>query len=187
MLSGNKDTDSIILNYLSDDDLYNVLIANNYYKNLSKFFWMNRILKKFSYLELDLVKKYKGIRSWSDYYVNDLSKTNANHDKFMESVVSRRLDHVIIALHTGIEDEVLYTGFNLACWFGCLNIVQYILNFHDNQIKKKLLNRSKNYIYKINSLVQQQSQNNNLSDISWGNHIEIVKLLESELVSSNVN
>ena len=43
---------------------------------------LNRIIKKFPYLDLSLLRRYKGDRDWSQYYIEDLrtiNKDNANN------------------------------------------------------------------------------------------------------------
>src|SRR5665648_856485 len=104
MLTGNKNIDTKILNQLEDRDLVNVCQTNKLADQLCKdqTFWLNRILLK-SNIPIEILNKYKDGRTWSEYYIEDLSKitpVNANHTLLIESQYGR-LDLVIMALNQG--------------------------------------------------------------------------------------
>src|SRR6266496_3789674 len=73
-------------------------------------FWFQRILIKFPYLSSEIIKKYKGNKTWSQYYIDDLRKiNNENADIYLKhgSFLNERLDYVIISLKKGanIHDD----------------------------------------------------------------------------------
>ena len=74
MLTGVKDLDFKILGELEDKDLVSYCQTNKQADEICKDqgFWLNRILLKFPYLSWEILNKYKGDRSWSEYYINDL-------------------------------------------------------------------------------------------------------------------
>ncbi|GAG92810.1 unnamed protein product, partial [marine sediment metagenome] len=91
--TGDKDTDLIILNKLSDNDLVNVCSVNKYVNKLcqNESFWLNRTVKKFGkYLGKALtIKKNSppGIK-WKDYYLwlsglTDKEARNTNVSKLL--------------------------------------------------------------------------------------------------------
>ena len=80
MLTGNKNLDFKILNQLDDKDLVNLCQTNHQANELcdDQTFWLNRILIRFPYLDLNILKQYKQERSWSQYYIEDLRTVNEN-------------------------------------------------------------------------------------------------------------
>ena len=62
MLTGVKDLDFKILNKLEDQDLVSVCKTNKQANKLcdDQNFWLQRIMIKFPYLSLSILKKYKG-------------------------------------------------------------------------------------------------------------------------------
>jgi len=114
MLTGNKDVDRKILNKLEDKDLVNVCQANKQANSLcnDQVFWMNRVFNKFNYVGGDLLRKFKGTRSWSEYYIQDLRKIPSNPDTYLEEgSLNNRLDQVIIALKNGAD---IHAGYDYA-------------------------------------------------------------------------
>ena len=131
MLTGNKDVDRKILNELEDKDLVNVCQANKQANSLcnDQVFWMNRVFDRFGYVGGDLLRKFKGNRSWSEYYIQDLRKIPFNPGMYLEKGSEEgRLDQVIIALknganiHAGNDDALIY-----ASWNGHLEVVKYLV------------------------------------------------------------
>ena len=78
MLTGIKDVDYKILNELDDKDLVKYCQTNKEANKIcnDQTFWMRRVLKKISYIDIEILRKYKGERSWSEYYIEDLRKIN---------------------------------------------------------------------------------------------------------------
>ena len=101
MLTGNKDVDRKILNELEDVDLMKACQVYKHAHSICKdqVFWMNRVFQRYNYVPSDVLRKYKGERSWSDYYIHDLRKINKN--SLIDGSENGRLDHVIIALKNG--------------------------------------------------------------------------------------
>ena len=132
MLTGNKNLDFKILNRLDDIDLVKFCQTNRQANELcnNQTFWLNRILNRFPYLGLDILKQYKGDRSWSQYYINDLrivTPTNASNKLYIFSG-NGRLDLIIIAVNKGAdihyeEDDAL----SWASQFGHLEVVKYLV------------------------------------------------------------
>lgn len=108
MITGNKDLDLIILNKLDDKDLVNVCKTNTQANILcnDQTFWLNRIMIKFPYLGLDILKTYKGKKkNWSQYYIKILRKLTpetANKD-LINAARNGFLDRVIISLYNGAD------------------------------------------------------------------------------------
>ncbi len=124
MLTGNKDVDRKILNELEDKDLVSLCQINKQANSLcnDQVFWMNRVFLRFGYVGGNILRKYKGDRTWSEYYIQDLRKINpTNADKYLETGSHEgKLYHVIIALKNGAnishEDFTILTKYynNLA-------------------------------------------------------------------------
>ena len=113
LLTGNKDVDFKILGELEDKDLIKMCNINKEAMQLcnnNQNFWLNRILIKFPYLKLDVLKKYKNDRLWSEYYINDLRKINNSTDvnkTLWNGSRKGRLDHVMIAINNGADIHAL--------------------------------------------------------------------------------
>lgn len=72
VLTGNKDTDLIILSNLNDYDLSSVCRVNKYTKELcnNENFWMNRTIKRFGQFSRDInVDRLKLNMTWKQFYV----------------------------------------------------------------------------------------------------------------------
>ena len=133
MLTGNRNLDFIIFNKLNDVDLVNVCQTTHQANELcgDQTFWLNRILSRFPYLSLDLLKQYKQERSWSQYYIEDLRQVtslNAQNKLETESKTGR-LDVIIVAVNEGANikannDSVVRN----ACYNGHLEIVKYLVS-----------------------------------------------------------
>lgn len=161
MLTGNINLDSIILNKLGDKDLVSICQTNKKFHNLCKkqTFWLNRIMVKFPYLDLNVLKQSKGNRDWRQYYINDLSKTIKSiyeHYLIYGSNIGR-MDWVIIAIKNGAnvkcrnDQNITYASKN-----GHLNVVKYL----------------------VENRADPQAQNN--QSIVWASgkgHVDIVKYL----------
>ncbi len=133
MLTGNKDLDFKILGELEDKDLVSYCRTNKQADEICKDqgFWLNRIMLKFPYLSLEILNKYKGDRSWSEYYINDLREINrVNADDYLiKGSTDKRYDHVMIAIDNGanvhIESDF---AVKMASYGGRLDIVKYLVN-----------------------------------------------------------
>ena len=132
MLTGNKNLDLVILNKLNDIDLVNVCQTNHQANELcnDQKFWLNRIMITFPYLDLDLLKQYKGDRSWSQYYIKDLRQIKPNNTEtyLRHGTLKGRLDQVTIAVNKGGDihlDED--TPITFASEKGHLDIVKYLV------------------------------------------------------------
>ncbi len=132
-LTGIKNIDFKILNNLDDNSLVKYCSLNKKANKVcnNQIFWMNRILTKYPYLNIKMVRKYKGNREWSDYYINDLRKINTSNadDKLIMFSSKGRLDLVLIAINHGADihnshDSALFC----ASEEGHLNIVKYLVS-----------------------------------------------------------
>ena len=107
MLTGNKDVDRKILNELEDKDLVRACQVNKQAQSVcnNQVFWMNRVYNKFGYVGGDILRKNKGNRSWSEYYIHDLRKIHKtnDHNYLMIGSEKGRLDYTIIALKNGVD------------------------------------------------------------------------------------
>lgn len=107
MLTGNRDVDIMILNKLDDKDLVNACLTNKAADNVCNDdnFWFNRVLTTFPGVPLDVLIQYKGNRSWSEYYIEDLRKINKNTaDSFLrKGTLHNRRDYVYMAILKGAD------------------------------------------------------------------------------------
>ena len=137
MLTGNRDVDMEILQQLEDKDLVNVCQTNRYSRNLcnNQLFWMNRVLRKFR-VDINLLKKYKGDRSWADYYIKDLRKIRPlNGDSlaeqmFVEDAAKGRLDRIMIRLKISGDlshDDILDEAFVEASMNNRMDTAKFLL------------------------------------------------------------
>ncbi len=104
-LTGIKDIDFKILNNLDDSSLVQYCTTNKEANKVcnNQIFWMNRTIKTFPYVNIETLRKYKGNRQWSEYYIDDLRKINiSNADEYLrDGSEEGRMDIVIISLHNG--------------------------------------------------------------------------------------
>lgn len=156
MLTGNKNLDFVILNKLEDNDLVNVCQTNTAARDLcdDQRFWLNRIMFKFPYLSLDILKQYKGNRDWSQYYIEDLRKINLNNKKdyLKDGAHDGRLDHVMISVNKGVDVETMGSGIRYASSEGYLDIVKYLVTMGGNVNYRKdyaIRSASKNNYFDI--------------------------------------
>lgn len=160
-LTGNKDIDAKILNQLSDFDLVKVCEVNKKANQVcnDQIFWLNRILTKFPYLTMDILNKYKGDRSWSDYYTKDLIKRHY----IFESIQNGREDRLLKELNYGTTPNLLnqfsQTPLIKAAQNGNFNIVKILLD------------------YGADPNIQTNIGSNALMSTARGNYSKIVKLL----------
>ena len=86
MLTGNRDVDIDILNRLNDKDLVSSCQTNKYAQSVcnDEKLWLRRSIDRFSkYVSVEEMKKFKGNRTWGEYYVEIakiLNKTLAAYD-----------------------------------------------------------------------------------------------------------
>ena len=133
MLTGNKNVDFKILAQLDDKSLVNYCSANKKANEICKdqIFWMNRILLKFPYLDIQLLRGYKGDKEWSEYYINELNRINPKNaqDKLYHNSQNGRLDLVMVAVNNGAdiraEDDV---AVRLASGNVHLDVVKYLVS-----------------------------------------------------------
>ena len=94
------DDDMRELSNLDDQELLEACQNNEHFTNICdhQTFWKTRIMKKFPYLDLAILEKNKGNRTWSDYYINDLRKINeTNAEQYMKNGSRyKREDYMII-------------------------------------------------------------------------------------------
>lgn len=146
-LTGIKHLDYEILNKLSDEELVRFCSVNTHYKKFcddDQTMWMNRVLYKFPLTEMTGVSndemimkmhlKQKGDRSWSKYYIEDLSVFNKRNEQnailndiLKKSSENGKLVSVIIAVSKGadINDEN-DDPVRLAAENGHLDVVKYL-------------------------------------------------------------
>jgi len=124
-----KDLNYKILLELDDKDLVNFCQtskrARNYCNDDS--FWLQRIMFKFPHVPLEILKNYKGDRSWADYYIYDLRKIDYDSDFLHEAILDGRLDHVMILNDHKIRYEGALAD---AVSRGNIDIVKYLSSKH---------------------------------------------------------
>jgi len=131
-LTGIKEVDYKILNELDDKSLVNFCSADkraDEYCN-DQVFWMNRILTLFPYLDLDILRRYKGDRSWSEYYILDLRKVLNSRSPLddKKSITDNRLDHIKILVEKGVPERDRYTFVHNAVIYDRVEILKYLLS-----------------------------------------------------------
>lgn len=90
------------LYYLDDMTLLSACQSNKkIYQRVCNNIWLGRIRTKFPYLSLDILNKYKGDRSWSEYYLNDLRKISGTDKDLMSSLYNDRFDHFMVVVNNG--------------------------------------------------------------------------------------
>ena len=190
MLTGVKDLDFKILNKLPDQDLVSVCKTNKQANKLcdDQNFWLQRIMIKFPYLDIEVLKRYKRDRSWSQYYIEDLRSINKNNanDKLKESSEDGRLDQVIVAVNNGADihadndDSLRYASEN-----GYIQIVKYLVeqgaDIHARN-DWSLRSASENgYIQIVKYLIEQGADIHAENDDSlrWASYMDIWRWLNT--------
>jgi len=111
VLTGVKDLDYKIMNKLDDRDLISLCRTSkkaDEYCN-DQTYWMTRTLEKYYYISPDILKRFKGDRSWSDYYIQDLRRVTRPYSfiaKAQLAIENGRLDHIMILYNYGIGVNV---------------------------------------------------------------------------------
>ena len=200
MLTGNKDTDRLILNKLDDKDLVNFCLSNkaaNNFCNQDQTFWRDRVFSRFG-LPYELANKYKGEKSWSEYYI-DLQKPRYNvledgFDRNPSTILfygaeNDRLDLVMASLYRGAD---IYDGgdwpLRLASKNGNLDVVKYLVqngsDIHSHYDEALRLASEKEHLDTVKYLVEQGADVHAFNDLarSWAfnnEQFEIVNYLDS--------
>ena len=133
LLTGLKNLDLMILANLNDKDLLSVCNTSKREDEIcgDENFWRKRIEVKFPNVGLDVLKQYKGNRSWADYYVHDLVKIARKKpaDVLSNAAETGRLDHLIIAISKGADiHENDDRALRWASRYGHLDMVKYLIN-----------------------------------------------------------
>ena len=144
-LTGQKDTDIEILNRLDDKSLIKFCHSNTKtlnFCNTNQQFWLNRIIAKYK-IPIDVLNKYKGDRTWSEYYIQDLRKIDKSVLKWLQyGSVAGRLDFVMAALNLGADinnqdSRSDHTALMFAVKSNHFEIVKYLV---DNKANLNLYN-----------------------------------------------
>jgi len=153
MLTGVKDLDYKIMNELGDKDLVNLCQTNRKADEYCKdqVFWMNRTIRKYPEVPLDILTKYKGDSTWSDYYIYQLRNINYS---LKEAMLEGRLDKVIILLNKGYRPENAETTAGFA--YKHVDVIKYLINHNiPVDINRALLLASRDgYISTVKYLVE---------------------------------
>jgi len=126
----NKDLNYKLFNQLDDKNLVSVCSINKESRKIytDQNFWLQRILSKFNYIPLEVLRKNKGDRKWSEYYINDLREVDDKNKAYylIEESKNGRLDLVMISMFLGanIHDYALMW----ASQYGHLEIVKFLIN-----------------------------------------------------------
>ncbi len=188
-LTGNKDVDRKILNNLEDKDLVKFCMVDKKAQSLcnDQVFWMNRVFDRFGYVGGDVLRKSKGDRDWSEYYIQDLRKINKSNA--LEYLISGsrkgRLDHVIISIKNGGNIHT-NSALRWASNNGHLEVVKYLVgldaNIHTNDDLALIWASEEGHIEVVKYLVwvgaNIHAQNDGaLILASQYGHIDVVKYL----------
>ena len=183
-----------ILNELDDKDLVKVCQTNRQANELcnDQTFWLNRILIRFPYLGLDVLKKYKQERSWSQYYIEDLRQVTPTNAQAKLKSWSRdgRLDLIMIAANKGadIRADNDFAVRN-ASYNGHLEVVKYLVSQSaniraDNDEAVRWTSRN-GHLDVVKYLVSQGADIRARNDFavrnaSFKGHLDVVKYLVSQ-------
>ena len=156
MLTGNKDTDFIILNKLKDYELTQVCQANKYVNSLCNddLFWMNRVLDRFGkYLgsSKNIRENYLNGRTWKEYYMymrdslkefsmhsvrsfnNEFQRRIVKNGEFIEWAVIKEEDLIkLLEVKQQNNNEI-----NNFAKKGDINGVKKLLNLEDYFVNKE--------------------------------------------------
>ena len=143
-LTGIKDIDFKILNNLDDSSLVKYCTTNKEANKVcnNQIFWMNRVLKTFPYINIETLRKNKGNRDWSEYYIDDLRKINTSNADYylMKGSSEGRMDIVIISINKGANIRAVDDyAVRWASRNGHLEVVKYLVSLgvdiraNDNQ------------------------------------------------------
>jgi len=113
MLTPIRDLNYQMLVYLDDKSLVNYCQTDKKVNDLcqDERFWEQLVISRFLYIDRKILNMYRGNREWSDYYIRDLRKINTAVGReletyLMEGVENDRLDHVMIAIHNGVDIHI---------------------------------------------------------------------------------
>ena len=114
-LSGNKQTDFLILMQLTDHELREVCQVSKYINSLcgDDNFWMQRVhvINKFSYKDALDMKQYLDFDTWKEYYfwLDGFKKSyNYKEDEYIHSDVENYLSFLVLSLkRKHIVDDVV--------------------------------------------------------------------------------
>ncbi len=191
---GNKDIDRKLLNELEDEDLVNMCQVNKKAQSIcnDQVFWMNRVFLRFGYVGGNILRKSKGDRDWSEYYIKDLRKINSYYanEYLMNGSGKGKLDHVIISLNIGANIHVNNDdALRSASMNGHLGVVKYLIelkpdgaNIHADDDGALRLASMNGHIKVIKYLVGLGVNIHTYDDLalrwaSMNGHIEVVKYL----------
>ena len=113
MLSGNKDTDFMILEKLTDNELIKVCAVNKYVRSLCSEdnFWMRRFhsANKYNYADALEMKNYLEFSAWKEFYVwmnnfkkNWLSQIEKYPQLLIKSLKKKRYIDEILKLYDDV-------------------------------------------------------------------------------------
>ncbi len=101
-LSQIKDVDMEILNKLDDRDLLSFCSTDKYAQLIcnDQIFWQRRVITKYGkYLNSEIMRKYKGNRTWTEYYIELNKKLQSEHSAYeMAKAMEFERDDLIILL-----------------------------------------------------------------------------------------
>ena len=194
LLTGLKNLDLMILANLNDKDLVSVCNTSKRADEIcsDEHFWRKRIEVKFPNVGTDVFKKYKGNRTWADYYVHDLVKiARKNPDDALEDAAKNgRLDHLMIAVDRGAYIYVINdAALSLASRNGHLEVVKYLIKswadihaWDDAALREASLYghlEIVKYLIKLGAYIH-ADDDGALSFASENGHLEIVEYLVSQ-------
>ena len=127
-----------ILNNLEDKDLVMACQTNQKYNEIcnDQTFWLNRIVTKYPMIPTEILREFKGNRTWSDYYIYDLRKINPRQANrtLVRAAKEGRLDLVILALALGADIHTMNDKpLRDAASRGNFEVVEYLINNGANQ------------------------------------------------------
>ncbi len=192
MLTGNKDVDRKILNELEDKDLVKACQVNKQADEIcnDQVFWMNRVFNKFdNYVGGDVLRKYKGDRSWSEYYIHDLRKINkSNANKYLLGEAAKLGDVKLVNHFIKQGANNWDSGMIGSARGGHKDLVEYFIEKRTGAWVSSLMEASaeghKNIVeYLINNDPYEEIHDDDLNDAMVYAHVNGYKKLVRYLIS----
>lgn len=141
-LTGIKHLDYKILNKLTDVELVSFFSTNKHYLNFcnnNQEMWMKRVLSKFKLDKnmpdenrMKIHRNQKGNRTWSQYYIEDLSRFNKSNINLNDALVASSKNGDLASVMTAIEKgaDIHHKddfSLKLAVSYGHYDIVKYLV------------------------------------------------------------
>ena len=152
MLSSNKDTDFLILQYLDDKSLFEISTVCKYIAGLcgSDIFWMNRTVFRYP-----LLVKYYDYRTWKSFYLKMMFYINKIKDTWgIPYIPSSKYNPEVV-----YKEEISYT-----CEDAYNNLIAYVGETGDIELAKLFFDKEADA---LEDLIAEAAYHNKLSLLNF--------------------